>query len=559
MKANRISRIGAMLLAFALVFTMVVPSGLMTVSAATIGDGSMPPGYVKIEETRKTIAPGISDKKITMNTASGNQQNIVFACEVDMSVATTGILAGYKNYDGSTPGLQTTTDQAAIAEKKSGKNIVVAINADYFDMTTGATTGALVMDGTVYSQPNDRPYFALLKDGTAVIRDGSVPLDDVQEAVGGWPLIVKDGQTLISPSDGGYDNIPYSRTAIGIKENGNVVALTTHGRINPVSYGMTMFEMADVLVGQGCKDVLILDGGGSSTYAAQYEGSDELVVVNTPSDGKERMVSSTLFFTSSAKPTGEFDHAVVEPNNEVYTPGSVINFTATGVDSSGTAVDMPEGLSWRVAAGYETMGTIDAATGAFTANESVGEVVVELVQDGKAVGSTVVTIAQPDSIAFTNAELCLGFADQSDLGLTVKYKGRNVNYKDGDFNWILTPENEDAKPEDMGAFDGNIFTSSEGQSVNGNIRCESKWDANIFGELYAIIGRLPTVAMDFEDGVDENGNVVDASTYWIGNETTAGHIQTQTYGRGGTETLSLVNVADDEEHVRFDSNALKID
>ena len=553
---QRMSRALALLLCVMLIITGMP---FTQVFAAEIGDGSMADGYVKIEESKKTIAPGVSDKKITMNTPEGDKQNIMFACEIDMSVSTTGIMAGYKDYDGTTWGLQTTTDQAAAAEKETGANIVAAINADYFDMTTGATTGALVMGGTVYSQANDRPYFAILKDGSAVIRDGSVPLDDVQEAVGGWPLIVKDGEFTISPSDGGYDNIPYSRTAIGIKENGNVVTLTTHGRINPLSYGMTMFEMAEVLIGQGCKDVLILDGGGSSTYCAKYEGEDELAVVNNPSDGKERMVSSTLFITSSAKPTGEFDHAVIEPNNEVYTPGTEIAFTAIGVDSSGTAVDMPEGVTWAVADGYESMGTIDSETGVFTANENQGEVVVEMIKDGEVVGSTSVTIAQPDSISFTNAEICLGFSEENDLGLTVKYKGRNVNYKDGDFVWTLTPEDETASAEDMGTFNGNMFTSSEGKSVNGNIRCESVWDGNVYAELYAVIGRLPTVAMDFEDQVDEDGNVIDASTYWLGSDDTVGAITTKTYDRGGKEELSLVNVSDDEEHVRFGSNALKID
>ncbi len=548
------------ILAVAIAAVMCITGIPMSAYAAQTADNGLATGYVKIEETQNAIAPGISDKKIVMNTESGNQQNIVFATEIDMSAETTGIMAGYKNYDGSEFGLQATTDQAKAAEKKTGKNIVAAINADYFDMTTGATTGALVMNGVKYMDTNGRPYFAILKDGTAVIRDGSVPLDDVMEAVGGDPLIVKDGKFTVSPSDGGYDAIPYSRTAIGIKANGNVVTLVTHGRINPVSYGMNMFEMAEILMGQGCEDVLILDGGGSSTYAAKYEGTDKLAVVNNPSDGKERMVSSTLFITSSAKPTGEFDHANISPNNTVYTPGSEVQFEAVAVDSSGTKVDMPADITWRLAAGSESKGTIDQVTGKFTSNEAAGEVVVEMVQSGNVVGSTNITIAQPDEISFTNEEISIGFSKQSDLGLTVKYQGRTVNYKAGDFVWTITPEDEGFKPEDMGTFEGNIFTSSEGNSVNGTIKCESKWDAKVSGEIYAIIGMLPKIIMGFEDETDEAGNVVTpAEQYWLGNEETTGLITTKTYGRGGKEELSLVDVAEDEEHVRFDGKALKID
>lgn len=556
----------------ALIFALTVVQ-FPDIAGAAVGDGSLPAGYVKIEETKNTIAPGISDKKIVMNTESGNQQNIVFACEVDMSKETVGFLAGYKNYDGSVPGLQTTTDQAAAAEKATGQNIVAAINADYFDMTNGAPIGALVMDGKVYHDTNSVPYFAITKDGKAVIRDAGVPLDDVKEAVGGWPVVLKNGE-LVNPGgdDDSYQNIPYSRTAIGIKANGDVVTLVTHGRINPVSYGMTMKEMGETLRGLGCVDGLILDGGGSSTYCVKYEGTKKLAVQNNPSDGKERLVSSTLFITSSAKPTGEFDHAKLTPNNTVYTPESTVEFKAIGVDSSGAAVEIPTDVKWQLSSESADLGTIDADTGKFTAGKKSGEVTVQMVQGTDVIGSTNITIAEPDSISFTNEEICLGFSKSSDLGLTVKYKGRNVNYKDGDFKWECIPDDENASRDDMGTFDGNIFTTSEGKSVNGKIRCESVYDPNVSGEIYAVIGRLPTIAMDFEDATDVDGNVIDAETYWLGKqaedtdgdgiedtEAKEGKITTKTYGRGGKESLSLVDVSDDEEHVRFDSKALKID
>ena len=571
MKFKMKSRISAVVLAFLMVFTTVIHTP-ETIQAA-VGDGSLPDGYSLIEETANSIAPGISDKKITMNTESGNQQNIVFSCEIDLSKSTTGIKAAYKDYNAETWGMQMLSDQAKKFEKATGENVVAAINADFYDMATGEPIGALVMDGKVYHEASGRPYFAILKDGTAVIREGDVPLDDVQEAVGGGPFIVKDGEIVNYNGSDGYQEIPYSRTAIGIKENGNVVALTTHGRLNPISYGMNMKEMSQILIGQGCTSVLILDGGGSSTYCAKYEGESKLQTVNNPSDGSERLISSSLMFTSSAKATGVFDHASLSPNNTVYTPNSTVDFEAKGVDSSGAAVDLPSGLTWKVASDCEDMGSIDSESGKFTANNKTGEVTVELVQGSDVVGETTITIAEPDSITFTNEEISLGFNKQSDLGLTVKYKGRTVNYKDGDFKWTLTPDDESAAAEDMGTFEGNIFTSSEGKSVNGTIRCESVYDSSVSGEIYAIIGRLPTVAMDFEDETDEDGNVItDAETYWLGKESEdtdgdgvadteaqQGLITTKTYGRGGKESLSLVDVSEDEEHVRFDSKALKID
>ena len=45
---------------------------------------------------------------------------------------------------------------------------------------------------------------------------------------------------------------------------------------------------------------------------------------------RKRKVSSSLFVYSTAAPSGEFDHADLEPNNLVYTPGTTVSFTATG-------------------------------------------------------------------------------------------------------------------------------------------------------------------------------------------------------------------------------------
>ena len=62
------------------------------------------------------------------------------------------------------------------------------------------------------------------------------------------------------------------------------------------------------------------------------------------------------------------------PQNELYTPGSQVPFTALGADSAGGAADLPEsGLTWVL--DTPAAGRIDAATGAFTAAKGhVGDV-----------------------------------------------------------------------------------------------------------------------------------------------------------------------------------------
>ena len=88
--------------------------------------------------------------------------------------STVKIAAAYKDYQYDSFGLQTVTDQAKAYEAAHpGHKVIAGINADFFNMTTGEPQGAFVMDGKICHAANGHPYFAILNDGTAVIRDAS--------------------------------------------------------------------------------------------------------------------------------------------------------------------------------------------------------------------------------------------------------------------------------------------------------------------------------------------------------------------------------------------------
>lgn len=492
------------LLSRLLVFLMVI--ALVGTDASVVAAANITPadGTYIISNTEQKIAPGIIESEVITNNASGNNQNIDYFCEVDLAgTSTTKIISGYADYDGSKWKMQRVSEQAKAAEKKAGYNVVAGINADFYNMSTGQPAGALVMEGKVYQGTNGRPYFAILKDGTAAIRQGNVSLDDVESAVGGDAIIVKDGKMNID-SNNTYQNIVYSRTAIGIKEDGTVVTFTTHGRNYPISCGRTYKEIAEMMIGIGCKTVLNLDGGGSATYGSKYEGSSEFLCRNYPSDGSERYVSSSILIVSTAKPTGEFDHASLSPNNLVYTPNSKVQFEAKGVDSAGGEAPLPSDITWQLE--DSKYGEINS-TGEFTSNGTAGEVKVNLMSGGKVVGTTSIVIAIPDSITFANDEVSLGFSKSTDLDINVKYKGRDVIYKNGDFKWTLSDEK-------LGSFEGNIFTSSDSETINGTATATCVYDENVQGTVNLIIGKLPSVVLDFEDKTDEEGNTIKAEDYF---------------------------------------------
>lgn len=540
------------LLSKALVFLMVVALIGSDASIAAAARIIPPEGTYVISETEQKIAPGITESEVITNNSSGNNQNIDYFCEVDLKgTSTTKIISGYADYNANKWKMQRVTDQAKAAQKATGYNVVAGINADFYNMSTGQPAGALVMNGKVYQGTSGRPYFAILKDGTAVIREGNVSLDDVESAVGGDTIMVKDGKLVNLDPNSTYQNIVYSRTAIGIKDDGSVVTFTTHGRNYPISCGRTYKEVAEMLIGKGCTTVLNLDGGGSSTYASKYEGSNDFLCRNTPSDGNERTVSSSLLVVSTAKATGEFDHAALSPNNLVYTPNSKVEFTAKGVDSAGGEAPLPSDITWELA--DSKYGKIDSK-GIFTSNGTTGEVKVNLKSNGKVVGTTSILVEIPDSITFSNDEVSLGFSKSSDLGLNVKYKGRDVIYKDGDFKWTLSDEK-------LGTFDGNIFTSSDSETVNGDATATCVYNENVSGTVHLIIGKMPSVVLDFEDKTDSEGNTIKAEDYYSitrdANDTNS-LLLLGTYNKGATGDAKVIDL-DSGEPVRFGSHSLRLD
>ena len=538
--------LSGMALAAALALGALTP---VMARAASGGGVGLANGDILIQNTVTPIAPGVTEYEVVTNNEAGNNQKIDYLCEVDLTnTPSVKIVAGYgDDYSADSWGLTSTTSQAAGYEAKTGETVVAAINADFFNMATGEPRGALVMDGEVKHGVSGNNFFAILKDGTAVIRDASGSLDDVQAAVGGDALLIKDGE-IQSGLDNAYGTLNYSRTAIGIKADGTVVTFVTHGRLYPVSCGRTYQQIAEMLLDAGCVSALALDGGGSATYAARPEGSEALEVRNTPSDGAEREVSSSLLIVSTAASTGEFDHAVLSPNNEVYTPSSTIEFSARGADPAGAAVELPEGLTWALSDDSQGLGTIDPSTGVFTANGATGTLTVELRDAEGAVGSTSVELATPDQIYFSSEEVSLGFEERSDLGIVVRNQGRDLHYNVGDLVWSTTNEA-------MGTFDGNTFVSSDGQSLNGNVTATSKWDESVSGTIHVIVGMLPTVVWDFEDVTSEDGTVTTAAEDYYTGE--GGILSTYNYGRGGKESIEIVSI-DDDEPVRFGSKALKL-
>jgi exopolysaccharide biosynthesis protein len=170
----------------------------------------------------------------------------------------------------------------------------------------------------------------------------------VSDAIGGGPILVRDGAPVYRSNEAFTTSqlAPRGpRTAVGQRADGGIVFLTTDGRQPGYSVGMTNFELAQALVRFGAVRGMALDGGGSSTLA--FEGT----VLNSPSDGKERAVSTALllqYYGVYAPPPLE---AVVSPNGDGVADSQTLSFkvvrpstvTVTLTAPSGTIVSQETG------------------------------------------------------------------------------------------------------------------------------------------------------------------------------------------------------------------------
>ena len=213
-----------------------------------------------------------------------------------------------------------------VNEWAEANSTALAINASFFDLrndpkpasaeyTPSYTTGApsdirglslsahgLVSPPRIVAERGD-PALLVYADGHArATYAGPGDLAGVACAVAGigatddhkqpGTLLVEAGKNTgatarVAPS------VRHPRTAAGVTADGHtLILLTIDGRQPGHSLGVTLPELADLMIELGAAEAVNLDGGGSTSfYLRRADGS---VVTNQPSGGKWRPVANHL-------------------------------------------------------------------------------------------------------------------------------------------------------------------------------------------------------------------------------------------------------------------------
>ena len=425
------------------------------------GEEEESPYYSIFSSTESVLAPGIS-QTINFATTNDGKQIVYYVATVDVTRDDVTIMANYKdNNPGDGWGMQRVEDQANALlnnykDKYENFNVIVATNGDGYNMSTGKPGGLLVMDGVEWNPVDGDGFFAILKDGSAMIgtkAEYETYKDQIQEAIGAFgATLVKDGKMAVNKTSS-YYSTRASRTAIGITAEGKVVMMVLDGRQEPFSAGGSMEEIAQIMLDAGCVHAVNLDGGGSTTYLSKPAGSDSLQLVSRPSDGYARSVATSLVAVSTAKFSTEFEYAEIVSDYDYLTVGTSINLTATGVSGTGNAAPVPAGAVWKVS-DYSVASV--SQEGVVTA-KAEGEVEIQLMIGSEKVGSKTLYVVVPDAISIPKGNQNVVVGVPTPIGVEISYQGNPVAFNELDV--FMTADDE------FTTFEGLVMTVPEDCSM----------------------------------------------------------------------------------------------
>ncbi len=150
-----------------------------------------------------------------------------------------------------------------------------------------------------------REPFEVVHDSVRIVLTMQPNVGPLRHLVGGWPRIVRNGKSVFALGDFPEDQSAtvfakrHPRSAIGFSRDSTMMYFVTVDGRQDRSVGMSLPELADLMVRLGVYQGLNLDGGGSTTLVINGE------VVNSPSDptGERPIGNCLLLVADHVKPS----------------------------------------------------------------------------------------------------------------------------------------------------------------------------------------------------------------------------------------------------------------
>lgn len=277
---------------FTLLDAFVIPKDIVTVENYNSQDSSVADGSTFSHEPVVTDTSYTSDDiSISITTVRQYNTNIYIADVVISSIGNlrTGLAQG-------SFGRNITDTTSNIA---SECNAILAINGDYYGFRD---TGMVIRNSYLYrssARSSSSEALAIYENGNMCILNESeidadnLLADGVVQLFSFGPGLIKDGSIAVSDEQEVEQSMRSNpRTAIGMISPLHYIFVVSDGRTSE-STGLSLSQLAQVMLDAGCTAAYNLDGGGSSTM--WFMGN---IINNPTTNGKtisERKVSDIVY------------------------------------------------------------------------------------------------------------------------------------------------------------------------------------------------------------------------------------------------------------------------
>ena len=347
---------------------------------------------------------------------------------------------------------------------------------------------------------------------------------DVVQSIGYPHLLAVDGKPTQVATD---DPAVHPRTAIGVKADGTIVLFQVDGRQPGWSNGLTFKQMVEWMCDvKGCKTVVNLDGGGSSTIMARNPGDEDATVLNSPSDGGERSNSNAILFLADeeADPNKEIAHLHAYPKNLSILAGGETKIVVKATDKNYYPVDVPKNITF---SSNSDLVTVDDG-GNLSTKSSAGNAIVTI-SSGNIKETTEVEIVDTvTKITCDKTIISVAPNGECKLNITAFNGSMPLTASNSSFKWYLSSNT-------LGTIKDGVFTGSSSGGT-GTLTISFKTYSL---QIPIEVGKLPVMISTFEDAV--------IGSNW--------HKKIEGSGGGKGE----ISVNTDERYVKFGNKSLRVD
>ncbi|GLV56667.1 hypothetical protein KDH_35060 [Dictyobacter sp. S3.2.2.5] len=303
----------------------------------------------------------------------------------------------------------------------------------------------------------------LHKGDTLSISQQIVPDNNLVQAIGGGPILIKNGQFYNDPiaPNPGDTNVHNPLTAVGLAQDGRhaiFVVFDGHEAGITRGRGLTRPQMAGYLLAHGAYQAMMFDGGGSSEMVGRLPGQKKVSVLNTPSDGRERPVANGLFVYSTEERLSRATSVVINNNKPItLLTNTSIAVKAYARDAMSNTVDRAVQLTVHPS----TLARI--RQGRLIAGNRTGHGLLVGRAD-KALSSLPITVVDHvDSLHITPLDPDLDHGQKQQFQVSATVHGTDIAVPADAVHWSVTPDS-------LGSITQNgLFTASETAVTLGQV------------------------------------------------------------------------------------------